>query len=130
MNSVIVVTSVLEAERAVAALRTQLIAAYHTDLDISIVQSGIHNITVFHEVKGRKNVASTYRIVIIPISMSLEALSGFSGDTNFYINSVIDKLDEMKATVTNFVRRQRRSIAPKSNEAHFNDALKLLFQKG
>lgn len=128
MQSIVVVTSIKEREEVLEYLQDTLKAAYHTDLSISIIQSNLNKIDVYHEVKGMKHLVGSYIVVLIPITMSLESLYGYSPTANININRVIARLESMKAIAINFVnsRKQTSKTTQRQNMA-LAKAAKLLF---
>jgi hypothetical protein len=120
MLQLIVVTSAKEQQDVMAYLHEKLHSEYFADPSVSVIQSGITKIDVYHSVKGVKNLVVTYRVVIVPVSMSLESLMGFSHGTNININKLLAKLDRMKAEAVSFVNVHKM---PSPMVKKHNDAL-------
>lgn len=121
MTDIIVATSMKEQQNIMEYLKEELKNTYYTDSSVTIVQSGISKVDVMHSVKDGMNLAKRYQIVIVPISMSLDSLQGFSHTTNININRLIARLDKMKSEAIAFVnihkapspliRRQKEALA-------------------
>jgi hypothetical protein len=128
MEQIIVVTSNKEQQEVVSYLRESLKLEYMTDISISVVQTSMTTVKVLHKIFHKDgtdttNVASIYKVVIVPISMSLDMLRGLSPDTNININKVLARLDTMKAEVINLVNTNKAHV----NRKKFADAAKRLF---
>ena len=131
MMNLIVATSTKEQQDIMSFLRESLKLTYHADASITIIQASIIRLDVYHSVKGTKNLVKSYKVIIVPISMSLESLNGYSHDTNININRLIDKLDRMKAEAVCFVNHFKNNTIRKQKDAHSKialaNAVKLLF---
>jgi hypothetical protein len=119
--NVIVATSTQEQENIIEYLMEELKVMHHTDVSVSVLQTGIGKVDVMQNVNGTLVLAKRYKVIIIPISMSLDGLKGLPHSTNFNINRLIKKLDRMKAEAVGFVNayktpsleyvRQREALA-------------------
>lgn len=121
MTNIIVTTSTREQQDVMSYLKEKLRSEYFTDTSISIIQSGIAKVDVIHSVKGVKNLAARYQVVIVPVSMSLDSLLGFSHTTNININRLLDRLEKMKAEAIAFVNLHKK---PSHMVTKQKDALK------
>jgi len=119
MIKVIAVTSTKEQQEVIDFLREELQSLYVADPDITIVQSDIRQIDVIHHVNNRDNLAASYRVVTVPVTISYEQLKGFPLSTSFNINRVLTRLDHLKQEVIKMVNTYDR----KSTSIHQKDAL-------
>jgi hypothetical protein len=128
MTHLIVVTNTIEQKDVMSFLKESLISQYYTDTDVTVVQSGITKIDVYHSVGGVRNIANTYKVAIVPVSMSLDPLYGYSPTTNININRLLARLDKMKDEAIAFVNTQKKpsKMVNKQKEA-LARAAKLLF---
>ena len=78
MMNLIIATSTKEQQDLIKLLRESLDLAYHADNTVFVVQSSITKLDVYHSVKGTRHLAKSYKVVIVPISMSLDSLCGYS----------------------------------------------------
>jgi hypothetical protein len=130
MNTVIVTTSTREQQEVMSNLRERLKIEYLTDTTITVVQSGITKIDIYQMVKGTNILAGTYRVVIVPVSMSLDSINGFSPTTNININRLIKHLDVMKAQAITFVNsRKIKQPMLRQEKDVFKTALNSLFSQ-
>jgi hypothetical protein len=59
----------------------------------------------------------------------MEVLKGFSSSTNFNVNRVIQKLEELKSMVISYVNAQKKVTVRRSSSYEFNKALEIMFGK-
>lgn len=127
MNTVIAVTSIREQEEVTHNILEQLKLTYVSDLTITIIQSRINQIDVYHAVGESKNLASSYKIVLVPITISLDVLQGYPRETNINVTRVLKKIDSLKDTVIHYVNAKRFQKPPVDNTKALQDALKNIF---
>jgi len=120
MQNIIVATTVQEQQDVLGLLKDKLKSEYHSDPTVTVVQSGLTKIDILHRVKGVDNLASTYKIVIIPLCMNLDSLKGFSHTANININMLLSRLDKMKAEAISFVNLHK---IPSNSHRQQRDAL-------
>jgi len=127
MTNIIVVTSCKEQQDVIKYILKKVNEWF--DLNVKVVQSGINKIDVYHETDGTKYIAASYRVLVVPVSMSLDTLRGFPHSTNINISKLLDKLDEMKREAISFVNLNR---VPSPTEIKQKEALakaaKFLFE--
>jgi hypothetical protein len=126
MINVIAVTSMTEQKEVMRYLLSKLKNEYLTDSSVSVIQSGITKIEIYHEVNDCKVLAMKFCVVMVPISISLEPLAGFPSSTNFNINRVIEKLDKMKIQAISQINQNRTSVRKTDKALHA--AVQQLFQ--
>jgi hypothetical protein len=128
MTSIIVVTNTREQQSIMAYLREKLKGDYLTDHTISIVQSGMTRVDVIHTVKGTQHLVVRYHVILVPVSMSLENLQGFSHQTNININPLLKRLDAMKAEAIAFVSSHKLpDISKQRHKEAFSKAMQTMF---
>ena len=118
MTNIIVVTSCKEQQDTMEYILKKVNEWF--DLNIKVVKSGINKIDVYHETDGKKYIAASYRVIIVPVSMSLDTLRGFPHSTNINIHKLLDKLDSMKAEAIALVNSNR---VPSPTEIKQKEAL-------
>lgn len=128
MTNLIVATNMKEQQDIMRYIKEELHSMYHTDISITILQTGLSRIDVLHSVKGAQNLAARYQVVVVPISMSLEVLNGYSHNVNININKLILRLDHMKAEAIAFVNKHKvPSIKARRDKEAFAAATQHLF---
>jgi membrane protein CcdC involved in cytochrome C biogenesis len=128
MEHIIVVTSNKEQQEVISNLCEALNSEYHTDLNVTVSKISMTTVKVFHRVKESMNVAATYRVILIPISMSLDSLMGLSPGTNINVNKVLAKLDGMKTEVITFVNMRKATNKVQQHSKKFAESTKRLFE--
>jgi hypothetical protein len=130
MTNVIVTTSTREQQEVMSVLRERLKVEYLTDTTITVVQSGITKIDIYQLVKGNNLLAGSYIVVIVPVSMSLDSINGFSPTANININRLIKHLDVMKTQAIAFVNsRKQKPLMVRSDKEAFKTAINSLFKQ-
>jgi hypothetical protein len=127
MQNIIVVTNNKEQQDVVSYLKDSLKIMYHTDISISIAQTGLSRVDVIHDVNGTKNIAATHRVILVPVSMSIDSIRGFSPTANININYLLKRLDQMKVEAISFVNSQKKSLNHVSQQDALAKAAKNLF---
>lgn len=129
MINLIVATTISEQQNIMEYLAEELKSTYHNDMSVTVVQSGMSKIDVFHSVTKdlnmeTLNLAVTYRVILVPISMSLDPLLGYSPTANININRLITRLDKMKSEAISFVNSHKTPspLIRKQKEALANAA--------
>lgn len=129
MTNVIVVTSIKEQQDMMSSLLERLKVFYVTDTSINVVKANMSRVDVRHTVKSTTHIAASYHVILIPISISLDNITGFSPKTNFNVNLVLKRLDAMKSEVIHFVNQQKIvSQTDRLNQKKFKDAINRLFE--
>ena len=127
--TIFVVTSTKEQQSVMAYLREKLKLDYHNDLSVTVVQSALTRVDVWHTVKGSKNLAASYVVLFVPVTMSLDSLLGFPQNTNININLLLQKLDNMKKDAVQFVNaRKAKTFVKNSQKEALSRAAKSLFE--
>lgn len=128
MTNLIIATSTKEQQEIMSFLKENLSLNFHSDTSVHIIQSSLTRIDVYQSIKGVKNFVKSYRVIIVPVSMSLDVLRGYSHDTNININRLLEKLDRMKAEAIMFVNSNKKvyNMVSRQKEA-LSKAAKLLF---
>jgi hypothetical protein len=130
MTNIIVVTNTREQQSIMTYLREKLKGDYLTDSSVTIVQSGMTRVDVIHTVKGMQHLAARYHVILVPISMSLENLRGFSHQTNININPLLKRLDAMKAEAIAFVNSHKLpDISKQRHKEVFAKTMGIMFNK-
>lgn len=125
---IIVATSIREQQEVISYLKEKLHELYHADPSVSIVQTTMTQIELHHQVKDSFNVAARYLVVLVPVSMSLDKLQGYSHRDNININKLLKKLDRMKAEAIAFVNAHKKpSIQTLRHQKQLTDAVQSLF---
>jgi len=130
MTNIIVTTSTREQQEVMSVLKERLKVEYLTDTTITIVQASMTKINIYQLVKGNNLLAASYIVVIIPVSMSLDSINGFSPTANININRLIKHLDTMKTQAIAFVNsRKQRSLMVRSDKEALKTAVNSLFKQ-
>jgi hypothetical protein len=127
MTNLIVATSMKEQQDIMRYIKEELNSMYLTDHTVTII-AGISWVDVIHTIKDTQNLAARYQVVVVPVSMSLENLNGFSHSVNININKLLIKLDQMKAEAISFVNAHKiPSIKARRDRDAFANAAQRLF---
>lgn len=109
MKTVIAVTNNKEQEETMKYLFEMLNLEYITDYSVVVSKTGLSKIDVYHNVNGTSHLANSYRVIIIPVSLSYDSLKGLSPTTNINITRVLEKLDNMKKELIDYVNISRKA---------------------
>jgi hypothetical protein len=131
MKYVLVATNTTEQQEIMVYLRDKLKLMYHADPDVTVIQSGVSKIDILHNCGRGVNVAASYQVIVVPVSISLDKLRGYASDTNFNISRLLRRIDEIKTEVITAVNANRRKVLSpemKRNHDALKDAVNLMFR--
>jgi hypothetical protein len=107
MEYIIVTTNPVEQQESMSYLETTLTSMYLTDTSITLVKSGTSKIVVMHRVGKSYNIAATYKVVIVPVTVNYDKLAGLPFDVNININRLISRLDQAKQEAITYVNKHK-----------------------
>lgn len=128
MQDIIVVTSYKEQEEVMRYLTAKLHEMHHTDITVSITKKTLSRIDVWQRIKGMQHLAASYILILIPITVQLDAIKGFPHSANININRVLERLDTIKAEIIAEVNARKYDVKKtKDTTKALKDSMNLMF---
>jgi len=129
MPNIIIATSIREQQEVMHYIVSRLKEIYLTETSVEILTSNMSTIKVLRTVNGVKHVAVSYHVLMVPVTMCLDNLRGFSHDTEFNITRLIERLDDLKKEAINFVaNRKIVTKAERDKKVDFSKTVGKLFK--
>lgn len=129
MEYIIVTTNPIEQQEAMEYLNDKLKEMYLTDPSITIIKSGMSKIDIAHRVGEKYNIAATYKVVIVPVTISFEKLHGLPFNANINITKLLARIDSLKTEAISYVNK-RKIVPPDVKLRHkaLVEAVNLMFE--